>query len=435
MEKILPIEQNLFPVALKRKLEYEGFFLREVIDKNKLKVLFDWLKKNNHLYQDVSFDPLLIDEFYETIRDDIESFEDSSQAPVMKEPEDEICREAVEEVPISKQYDTLMIDKYEDKNEENTYTNRLAELIVEFERRYNIPEDEILPEGTSDDETEEENEEDEYSPKQAKRRKVGTVSIAPGETGEFKNWGQDIYIEEKAFPHLFIEGRQGYLSANLHAKHKIGFAAYVRNRIQSVDPRFREDNHYIFFLVLVKERSEIIRCTQTFLRQARRMSGLNRDIIADISLQGLERYNQTYTVFKQIRGSTMYYQQMKKEAMAFLRQMGSPHLFLTVSYAEFQCPQLFHQILETIFDRQISKEEVEAMNFTSTEKSRIIADNVVQTTFAFEKRIQKLFSLLKNKEFTMSKSGRKIYVEDHIGRLEFQMRYFFANNFSESIAT
>ena len=165
------------------------------------------------------------------------------------------------------------------------------------------------------------------------------------------------------------------------------------------------------------------------------MSGLNRDIIADISLQGLERYNQTYTVFKQIRGSTMYYQQMKKEAMAFLRQMGSPHLFLTVSYAEFQCPQLFHQILETIFDRQISKEEVEAMNFTSTEKSRIIADNVVQTTFAFEKRIQKLFSLLKNKEFTMSKSGRKIYVEDHIGRLEFQMRYFFANNFSESIAT
>ena len=427
MEKVLPIEQNLIPIALKRKLQYEGFYLREIVDKNKLKILFQWLKQNNPLYSDAEFNPILVDEFYETVREDIESFEESSQAPLMIDPVDEICQES-NEVPISKQYDTLFIEKYEENNEDNTYANRLASLIVEFEQRYNIPVDEILDEDqdkeTSSDEEDVEanegNDTDDEPP--IKKRKQGTVNVAPGEKGEFQNWGQDIYIEEKAFPHLFIDGKQGFLSSNLHAKHKIGFAQYVRNRIQSVDPRFREDNTYIFFITLVKEKTEIQRCTQTFLRQARRMPNLNSGIIADVSLQGLERYNQTYTVFKQIRGSTMYYQQMKKEAMACLRQLGSPTIFLTVSFAEFQCQQLFHQVLETNLDRVLTNEQVEEMNFTTSEKNQLIANNVVQTTFAFEKRTQKLFSLLKNKEFIISKSGRKIYVEDFIQRLEFQMR-------------
>ena len=425
MEKILPIDQNLFPVALKRKLQYEGFFLREVIDKTKVQMLFDWLKKNNQHYIDAEFHPELIDEFCENIRDDIESFEASNQTAGMKEPEDEITKESIEEVPIGKQYDTLMIPKYEDNNEDNTYTNRLALMITEFEQKYKIPKDEFLndkEEDISSDEECEEEENDEDDPP-TKKRKMGTVNVAPGEHGEFQNWGKDIYIEEKAFPHLFVSGRGGYLSSNLNAKHKIGFSAYVRNRIQSVDSRFREDNFYIFFLVLVKEKIEIQRCTQTFLRQAKRTPNLNKQMISDVSLQELERFNRTYTVFRQIRGSPSYYQHVKKEAMAFLRQMGSPTLFLTISYAEFKCPQLFHQVLETIFDKTLSQEEVEAMNFTQSEKNKIIADNVVQTTFAFERRLQKLLNLLKNREFIITKSGRKIYVADFIGRLELQMRF------------
>ena len=46
MEKILPQEQSLFAVNFKRKLSYEGYFLSEVIDKNKVVAWYNWLKKN-----------------------------------------------------------------------------------------------------------------------------------------------------------------------------------------------------------------------------------------------------------------------------------------------------------------------------------------------------------------------------------------------------
>ena len=74
--------------------------------------------------------------------------------------------------------------------------------------------------------------------------------------------------------------------------------------------------------------------------------------------------------------------------MATLRQKGSPTLFLTLSAAEFNWNNLFHQVLETELDREISIEELENMNISQTERNKIIAQNVVQTTVYFEKRLQ-----------------------------------------------
>ena len=63
MNKILPRDQNLIPVALKRKLIYEGHYMREIIDKNKLKTYWKWLRENNAQFIDTFFDDDLIDEF------------------------------------------------------------------------------------------------------------------------------------------------------------------------------------------------------------------------------------------------------------------------------------------------------------------------------------------------------------------------------------
>ena len=41
--------------------------------------------------------------------------------------------------------------------------------------------------------------------------KIAKISIAPGESGTFQNWGEDIYLEEKCFPELFPFGNGGYL--------------------------------------------------------------------------------------------------------------------------------------------------------------------------------------------------------------------------------
>ena len=38
LNKISPVEQNLVPVTLKRKMDYSGHFMQEYIDRNKLQV-------------------------------------------------------------------------------------------------------------------------------------------------------------------------------------------------------------------------------------------------------------------------------------------------------------------------------------------------------------------------------------------------------------
>merc|ERR1711954_132075 len=139
MNKILPREQNLIPVALKRKLVYEGHFMCEIIDKNKLKIYFAWLKQNNAQYIDTIFDDDLIDEFCEVSRQRADEIE--RLAPIRSEPEDEIDKEPVEEVPLSKQYPSIMVDKYETEIEDNTYMNKLANQIIEYEIQHRVSSD------------------------------------------------------------------------------------------------------------------------------------------------------------------------------------------------------------------------------------------------------------------------------------------------------
>ena len=52
-----------------------------------------------------------------------------------------------------------------------------------------------------------------HAKKQAKKimEKMEKIVVAPGEYGCFKNWGTDVFLEEKCFPELFSL-RQWWLS-------------------------------------------------------------------------------------------------------------------------------------------------------------------------------------------------------------------------------
>ena len=88
MDTILPIKQNLFPVSFKRKLEYEGYYLREIVDKNKLKIWFKWLKRNNIHFADKELDEDLIDKFFESSKKMEESLYE--EIKLKANPEDEL---------------------------------------------------------------------------------------------------------------------------------------------------------------------------------------------------------------------------------------------------------------------------------------------------------------------------------------------------------
>ena len=115
----------------------------------------------------------------------------------------------------------------------------------------------------------------------------------------------------------------------------MGFANYCVNQIMSCDSKFRKDSAYIFFLPLVKELIQMKRCKSTYFRQATRLPNLSKKDVCNVDRSNLSRFNQSFQVYKSLRGTSMYYQESKKNLMALLRQNGCPSVFLTLSCAEF----------------------------------------------------------------------------------------------------
>merc|ERR1711962_519912 len=67
-EKILPRQQELIPVALKRKLSYKGTVMEEMVSKNKVQAYFDYFKQYNPLFVDESLDMQRIDNWIEELK-------------------------------------------------------------------------------------------------------------------------------------------------------------------------------------------------------------------------------------------------------------------------------------------------------------------------------------------------------------------------------
>ena len=231
-----------------------------------------------------------------------------------------------------------------------------------------------------------------YNQRARALRNMETISVAPGENGEFRNWKKDVFLEEQCFPSLFPYGTGGYLSSCISSGKNMGFAVYCRNRMKSVDSKYRNDQVYVFFLLLVKEIMELQNCKATYFRQARNTPGLSKDSLTNARYQSLERYSRSFSVFKKMRGTAMYYEAAKKQLMATLRQRGPPTVFITLSSAEYHWSGLLKSVYETVYKKPATDEELDKLS--ASEKSKLITENVVQTTLHFNKRIEKIMRLI-----------------------------------------
>ena len=270
------------------------------------------------------------------------------------------------------------------------------------------------------------NEKVDYATNSAKeiKEKAKKIYVAPGEKGKFINWQENIFTEEMAFPALFPFGCGGYLSSNILSGSDIGFANYCRNRIMSVDPKFRNDQNYIFFLLLVKELIEIKRSKSTYLRKAAKHPNLTKKTIKDIKKEDLNRNNNVFNVYKNLRGSSPYYQKAKNDLFATIRQHGAPTLFQTFSCAEFEWDMLCKQIYEVVYNEKIDIEVIKTKD--NAWKNKLVSENVVQSTLHFQKRTQKLIALMCSDGFydIKGKDGkqRKFNADHYFYRVEFQQR-------------
>ena len=104
--------------------------------------------------------------------------------------------------------------------------------------------------------------------------------------------------------------------------------------------------------------------------------------------------------------------------MALLRQHGCPTIFLTLSCAEFDWPELLKEIAETVYRRKFTDEEIQ--NLSDTERKKLISENTVQSTIHFQKRVEKLFGLM-GYDFFEGK-GMAYHMSSYFFRVEFQQR-------------
>jgi len=392
---------------------------------------------------------------------------------------DEINNDPSENNKLRQQFSTVMCNKYEEDLEAGTVVNQLASLIVHLEDKKNIPNpmceddgefndiladeiDDFNPDSNEltdeiEDELTDKIEEEEHVlkdmsdaqtyPSTSKRSEVkglsekdatrvaelsyqqkkklmetlDVINLAPGEKGQFQNWKEDIYIEEKAFPHLFPYGHGGYLSSVMSTGTNMGFSVYCRNRLMSADSKFRDDHIYIFFLFLVKELIELKRCRATYFRQARKTPGLTVGSISKLRYDSLERYSRTFSVFKKMRGTAMYFEAAKKNLMATLRQNGPPTVFLTMSAAEYHWEGLLRSVYETVNGEYLTNEKLAELS--AKDRNKLLTDNVVQTTLHFQKRIEKIMRKLMVSGYLESGCEENGKVNgSYFYRIEFQAR-------------
>ena len=390
MSKVLPVQQSLIPVCFKRKLSYSGSYIEEYVEKQKVKMYFEWFKKHNHLFKDIEFEDDQMMKFENESILSAEVFEQSTKGENenhISDNEDEESTDDVhekfcnigekevfeplksDEVDWQHHQTTMFLNKYCEDPNSGTVVNQMAEMIVDYETYKDIQIDndddfeidnEIITEeeflrnvdnihtvhneeyedkiiqitdqlsDSEDDQVDEleetlQNFKSSHQPasdeihnnlnvlnnpskdeseliadksrKQAEKvmEKMEKICVAPGEEGGFKNWGKDIYLEEKSFPEKFPYGSGGYLSSSIDdPENSMGFANYCKNQLMSADPKFRRDPTYIFFILLVKELIQLKRCKTTYFRQARRLPNLKKQDVCNIDPSNLSRYNRSF---------------------------------------------------------------------------------------------------------------------------------------------
>ena len=146
LTKILPVDQNLVPVALKRKLEYSGHYMQEYVDRDKVKLYFQWFQRHNHLFEDMHLDESLIAKFEKDAMD-MSEIEDKDKDKFVvnhdeilkhrelvddlydsEEEEDKETTEKLEKEHISCDHSSLITDKYMEDMNSSTVAKKFQQL-------------------------------------------------------------------------------------------------------------------------------------------------------------------------------------------------------------------------------------------------------------------------------------------------------------------
>ena len=145
------------------------------------------------------------------------------------------------------------------------------------------------------------------------------------------------FLDVLCFPHLFPSGKFG----EFHSRQsKISSSEYAKSRLLNVDPRFRKDAQYVFFLLWQKEMRELSAGIYNVLKKTGQHSMPVDRFLDKVSKSDQDVEGNLSTMFASVRGSKQYWFLRNSELRCMVRESGSPTLFLTFSCAEYDCPHI-----------------------------------------------------------------------------------------------
>ena len=159
-------------------------------------------------------------------------------------------------------------------------------------------------------------------------------AIAPGENKLPRHWSSIKRVDEKAFPTLFPNGRNGI---DEERKQKISSQDFNEHCILNADPRFSQTIPFVFYAQHRNETEKLENQIQ-IAGQRGKVSGKGNNV--ELTL------NDVCNVFQKIKGTPKYWQTARNELIAKVNQLGPFHLFFTLSCAEMRWIEVYVSVLK-----------------------------------------------------------------------------------------
>ena len=94
-------------------------------------------------------------------------------------------------------------------------------------------------------------------------------------------------------------------------------------RLNGIDRRYANDQQYIIFLYQIKESLEIKRSRVTYFRKCKmNKTKYNKATLGALTKTEMERSDLGFKAFKNVRGTTPYFEAKKKDLFAMIGQIG-----------------------------------------------------------------------------------------------------------------
>jgi hypothetical protein len=160
--------------------------------------------------------------------------------------------------------------------------------------------------------------------KKTQRKSDQVYEIAPGEGKTPTNWLRETNFDVNAFPILHPSGKYGL---NQERKVPLSLQKYMIQRTMNKDPRFRHQSSYVFMAQQAVERESLEKQINIAGQRGKPGSG--------------GQVQDPFSIFQNIKGTPKYFQSLRNDIFAKIKQLGGFQVFFTLSCGEMRWSEMF----------------------------------------------------------------------------------------------